>query len=372
MKKVIFYKTTADFDNTGEVLIYKSLLNFLRPYGEVIVNDGQSIQPKFLSRIGVTDEERLSHHTTLSFIPYMFLTALMGLFKKHEVYFVTGVGEHDISGLKAIIKNLAAFTFLFCLRLTGVKVVRIGMSMRLGGVIECLSERMLSWMFNHYYVRDSISFSNCNKAGVTKCKMAPDLSWGYQSHFRDKGSMRKDVYMSFRYYCETKENSDSYREQLVKAVKLLVPHIADTIDGNVVFCYQCDEDYIFMSEIYEQLSYVKNLKLCNELITFDNAAKFYSKAIYILSNRLHVLLLGYKYGAPTICLSDIEKHRKIHGIFSDNGLQEVLLDIHTPSDKLIAHLSHLSRQISVLENNIRSAEKKNKQVLEDIFQGIFN
>lgn len=36
MKNLIFYKTTADFDNTGEVLIYKSLLQFLRKYGDVI------------------------------------------------------------------------------------------------------------------------------------------------------------------------------------------------------------------------------------------------------------------------------------------------------------------------------------------------
>ena len=69
MKNLIFYKTTADFDNTGEVLIYKSLLEFLRQHGDVIINDGKSIQPKFLLRIGINDNEKLSNNTTLSFIP---------------------------------------------------------------------------------------------------------------------------------------------------------------------------------------------------------------------------------------------------------------------------------------------------------------
>ena len=39
MKPLIFYKTTANFNNTGEVLIYKSLLEKLRIYGRVIIDD---------------------------------------------------------------------------------------------------------------------------------------------------------------------------------------------------------------------------------------------------------------------------------------------------------------------------------------------
>ena len=107
MKNLIYYKTTADFDNTGEVLIYKSLLEFLRQHGDVIINDGKSIQQKFLSRIGVRENEKLSHHTTLSFIPYMLCSSLIGLMKGQRFYFVTGVGEHSVCGLKSIIKNIA-------------------------------------------------------------------------------------------------------------------------------------------------------------------------------------------------------------------------------------------------------------------------
>lgn len=165
MKNIIFFKTTADFNNTGEVLIYKSLLNFIRKYGSVIVNDGMDIQPKFLRRIGIRDEERLSSHTKRGFIFFMLQVAMKAVCTCRNVYFVTGVGEHSIDGIKSIVKNIVSFVFLFVMRLLGAKIVRIGMSMRFGGKAEALSECLLSVAVNHYYVRDSISFNNCLQGG---------------------------------------------------------------------------------------------------------------------------------------------------------------------------------------------------------------
>ena len=126
-----------------------------------------------------------------------------------------------------------------------------------------------------------------------------------------------------------------------------------------------------MKEIYDQLSDVSNLTLCKELITLDNAAEYYGKAKYILSNRLHVLLLGYKYGAPTICVSDIEKHRKIRGIFTDNGLQDVLLDFNTSSKQLLSQLAALTENTVSLEHKILMVENQNWQELDNIFKCIF-
>lgn len=180
MKNLIFYKTTADFDNTGEVLIYKSLLQFLRQYGDVIINDGAAIQPLFLCRIGVTEKERISNATRLPFIVFMVLSGVRNVFSRRRVCFVTGVGEHSVKGAKGAVKNVVAFCFTSLLRLCGVRVVRIGMSIRFGGKAEQISERLLSSAFNHYYVRDSISLNYCREAGIGKCRLAPDLSWGYK------------------------------------------------------------------------------------------------------------------------------------------------------------------------------------------------
>ena len=371
MRNLIFYKTTADFDNTGEVLIYKSLLNFLRHYGEVVINDGASIQPKFLQRLDVTEQERLSGKTSEGFMGYLLRSAFMSLFCKERVYFVTGVGEHNVAGVKSVVKNALSFCFLALFRLLGGRVLRIGMSMRFGGRMEQLSEKLLSYAVNHYYVRDSISLRNCKDAGVSRCEMAPDLSWGYKIDFKEFGN-REDIYMSFRSYCEGQTKAAQYEARLRKVLCHLVRGISANVNGYIVFSWQCDEDYMFMKSLYDELSDVANLKMGEELITLDNAHLYYGKAKYILSNRLHVLLLGYKFGAPTICISDIERHRKIRGVFTDNGLQNVLLDMNIPEEDLCTHLYEITKDTSYLEGNIRNAENRNRQTLENLFKNIFD
>lgn len=371
MSNTIFYKTTADFDNTGEVLIYKSLLEFLRKYGNVIVNDGVGIQPKFLNRIGIVDKERLSKKTSLKFIPYMIFKSIIGIFKRDKIFFVTGVGEHSVVGIKCVVKNIVSFLFLLILRLCGVTIVRIGMSMRIQGTMAALSEKLLSRMINHYYVRDSISLNNCKKAGVKKCKMAPDLSWGYKVPNEDQCKNRKDIYMSFRFFCESKNGCGLYQEKIISVIKQIVAEIHDKIDGNIVFSFQCDEDKSFMESIFLQLSHIPNLIMSKELITLDNANSYYGNAKVILSNRLHVLLLGYKFGAPTICITDKEKHRKIQGIFSDNGLLGNLIDFNIPENQLIANIIHILDNCNAIEGQYRIAEENNYSHLSNVFKHIF-
>ena len=371
MKTTIFYKTTADFDNTGEVLIYKSLLEFLRKYGNIIINDGVGIQPKFLERIGIDDNERLSKKTSLKFIPFMILKSLIGKFKREKIVFVTGVGEHSVGGLKSVGKNIASFVFLLILRLCGVTVVRLGMSMRIHGAIPALSEKILSYVVNYYYVRDSISLDNCRNAGVKKCRLAPDLSWGYIIPQIEENENRKDVYMSFRFFCESEKNCSEYQLRLVQCIKTIVERVSKKIDGRIVFSYQCDADKDFMYSIYKQLSFIPNLVMSDEMITLQNAASYYGNASIILSNRLHVLLLGYKYGAPTVCISDIEKHRKIRGIFYDNGLENLLLDFNQDDDMIVSNVMQMLENRKELIEKYRIREKANCLKLKSIFNSFF-
>lgn len=333
MKNLIFYKTTADFDNTGEVLIYKSLLQFLRKYGDVIVNDGDSIQPKFLERIEIAEQERLSNWTNNSFIVHMLCTALRNIFSSRQIYFVTGVGEHSVRTGKAVLKNFFAIGFIGLMRCCGVKAIRIGMSMRFSNnFLAKRSERMLSHLFNHYYVRDSISLNNCREAGVKKCQLAPDLSWGYAINApATKTKEDKDVIIfSFRNYCESGVNREAYKKLLTERIVALITYLTEKGIYKIWLTHQCNEDYTYAKEIYDLLPARNRVELKQELVTLENGEDYYGKAILTLSNRLHVMLLAYKFGSPTVCLTDVERHRKITGIFRDNNLGDVLMDINEP------------------------------------------
>lgn len=374
MKKLIFYKTTADFDNTGEVLIYKSLLQFLRKYGDVIVNDGNSIQPLFLERIGIADKERLSNRTTRSFIVYMLYTALCNLFSSCQVYFVTGVGEHSIRTSKAALKNLFAIGFIGMMRCCGVKAIRIGMSMRFGNSsLAKLSERMLSHLFNHYYVRDSISLDNCRKAGIRKCQLAPDLSWGYaiSTPIIETNKAKDVIIISFRNYCESGVNREAYKKLLTERLIALITFLAEKGIYRIWLTHQCNEDYTYAKEIYALLPIRSQVELKKELVTLNNGEDYYGKALMTLSNRLHVMLLAYKYGSPTVCLTDVERHRKITGIFRDNNLGNVLIDINEPPQSIQEKVEKLMADRDSIEINIQDAETQNFKVLDGMFKKIF-
>ena len=373
MKNLIFYKTTADFDNTGEVLIYSSLLYFLRRYGNVVIDDGPHNSPLFLERIGIREEERLSRLSRLSFISFMCKSSFLSLFSKRRIWFVTGVGEHDVRGVKSIIKNLLAFCFLGILRFCGVHVLRIGMSMRFNGRWEMFSEKLLSSIVNFYYVRDSISLTNCHQAGITKCRLAPDLSWGRKfDNLGGAENKKTNIVFSFRDFCESIADNGAYKQKLTEKILLIIDrYTEDSQCGQILLTYQCNADYDYMRDIYSLCQH-KKVKLADELITLENAHKYYGQASTIFSNRLHVILLGYKFGAPTICVSDIDKHRKIKGILEDNHLKEALLDINLHPSEFIQRLSIINERKDEIESKYKDAEKNNYQKLTTIFESLFD
>ena len=370
-KNIIFYKTTANFDNTGEVLIYKSLLELLRQQGKIIVNDSAKIQPLFLNRIGIKDEEKLSNNTSLSFIPAMIFFALKSLFSSTKINFVTGVGEHVVSGYKDILKNIISFFFLLLLRILNVKVIRIGMSMRFSGKFEAWSERLLALVFNYYYVRDSLSLQYCRNAGISKCRLAPDLSWAYVADSPSTISKRYIIF-SLRNFA-SKENQFEYATHLTKVVVALIDSILrKNPKQQILFTYQVNKDFPFMQQLYEACKdYHTNITLVSDLITLENAQEYYGNSSLVFSNRLHILLLAYKYHALTVGLTDIAEHVKIKGIFEDARLANHLIDINQTFAKIETNYEKLSEHSQDEVQAIKNIEADYRLELQTVIANMF-
>lgn len=369
MKPIIFYKTTADFDNTGEVLIYKTLLENLREYGRVIVDDSPHIQPLFLTRIGIRREERLHTYTQKSFVAYIILSSVKNIFKRNPMYFATGVGEHVVGGGKDVVKNICSFFFLLFLRLCGLKVIRIGMSIRFNGKLASLSEYMLSKVVSYYYVRDGISLQNCKEIRVNASK-APDLSWGYHVEGHDIANGDSNlVIFSFRDYAQ--KYNEKYKSLLYDKIGALLGYICKDKGKQVLLTWQCDYDKAIATELFERFKNLGNIQLADDLITLENASKYYGKAAIVFTNRLHVMLLGYKFGALTVCLTDLKEHSKITGIFKEEQLDRQLLDIHSSDEEVCSSYDSLLKNMDSEWKRIHEVEKKNYTTLKNVFKAIF-
>lgn len=371
MKPLIFYKTTADFNNTGEVLIYKSLLENLRNYGNVIIDDSPHIQSLFLSRIGIRDEERLHTYTKFSFVKYILIKSLLNVISRNPIYFVTGVGDHKVNGAK---KNLLSFFFLLFCRLCGTKVLRIGMSISFKDAAAKWSERLLSLTIPYYYVRDTLSLQSCHEAGVRKAMLAPDLSWAYQiSNYEEKDSKEvKLVIFSFRDYCTSKKKKEPYRSDLILAIGVVLKRVCTNPLTKILFTYQCDQDLQFMNELKTEFNSYPQIEIIPELVTLDNADNYYGQSQIVVTNRLHVLLLSYKYGALPIGLTDLKGHKKIHGIFKDNGLEDLLIDIYADEDVITDSYKRIIDKRTGYLQTIKTVEQKNRASLWQIFNNVFS
>lgn len=367
-RSLIFYKTTAAFDNTGEVLIYKSLLEQLRPYGQIVIDDHNEKSAIFLEKIGVKQDELLSTYSPCPFILAMLLSALTQVVSTRKVAFVTGLGEHRYTTVKSSVKNFSAACLLALLKLLGVKVVRIGMSMHIAGLLPKFSERILSMFVDHYYVRDSLSQRMCRDAGVKCAKIAPDLSWAYAvdcQKIDDESSEVTNCIFSFR--SSLYKGDISKIENLKEAIVILAHTLIRQYGCSIQITYQVGTDANFAHELYQTLSRQHdNVFLVEELITLENAGSFYGHAQLVFSNRLHTLLLSYKYGAVPIGFIDKSNQKKIVGIFEDVGLEDLLIDF-----EYVKRASFGFPHVRDAINKIRDVEKKNRTELQNILNNIF-
>ncbi|VFQ46557.1 polysaccharide pyruvyl transferase family protein [Desulfoluna butyratoxydans] len=329
-KRIIFYKTTAAFDNTGEVLIYKSLLEQLRPYGQVIVNDRNKKSALFLDKIGIEHSERLSSYSRFPFVLFLIFSCIKHMCTSTDVVFVTGVGEHRYTGVKASVKILLSACYLALVKLFRGKVVRIGMSIYLSGFMPKFSERLLSMFVDHYYVRDSLSQKMCADSGIQCVDIAPDLSWAYEISGVNKYNLDCEVTTCLFSFRSSLYKNDMLKvDKLKNAILMLSDALMSQYHCSIQVTYQVQSDYPFAHEIYKLLSSRHDrVEFKSELITLDNALSFYGNAQLVFSNRLHTLLLACKYNSVPIGFIDKLNQQKIVGIFEDADLGELLLNLN--------------------------------------------
>jgi len=307
MANIIFFKTSADYKNTGEVLIYKSLLELLRNYGKVIMDDKNPKSNEFLQQIGMIDSERLS---CISKLPFML--ALLG----HGTFLVTGVGKHNLYSCKAAIKNFLAVFFLIFARICGVKIIRLGMSIEIRGFLCRLSERLLAYFLYLYAVRDSISLDFVKRSGVQKAIILPDLSFAYNVKY---GKKKREPHLALVLRPFKGEASSLWQNPMEQ---IICKFLEKNIDASVFIGFQHASDQEYSKSLYSALSakFPEKIYFNSAQVTLENAGDFYGKCMYVLSNRLHSLLLSYKYGVLPVPLIHKTGFHKITGIFCDAGL----------------------------------------------------
>ena len=337
----IYFQGNTQFENTGDVLINKSLIEIFRNYGNIVVND-QNLPDFYKSALGLKQEE-FSTNAKGGFLRQLFKNAMKSRFKKGKrVVLVAGPPGHIFgNSKKKIKKNLEYTTFLVALTMMGVRILRLGFSMGPIGKQQAVSEKIRAWFTHHYLVRDSISLELAHSIGINKAKYFPDLAWMYNANGVDLSLEKKDeIIFSFRASIYKDDSGERYKENLINNLVYLMDHLKDRF--KVKITYQVLQDYGFCREIFEKLSgqgYA--VRFMEEQVTLETAGNAYKNGAAIITNRLHGALLAAKYKVLPMVLTDIDKHLKIKGIYCDAGLQELLLEASWSNEELLEKINLL-------------------------------
>lgn len=367
----IFYQTKTKYSNTGDALINCALIRSLRNYGKLHVNCGKDIPKAFLESLGVTPEEKEVNDGELGFVLSVIRCAIGCHTKENRVFVFSGPGDMYGGGCRLVIRNFLSGLIFPIFRLFGVKIVRIGRSVGPISALMALSEKIRCSFLSHYYVRDSLSLRRCHEFGIRKAKLAPDLSWVYDIDHIKRVNHTNVVMVNLR-------NSifDDVHEEFVEATltrcEELLKAMDEILDGKiqVLVAYQIEEDAEFARIIYDRLKTIYTTEFVDHQMRLEELELYYGKVDYHISNRMHSLLVGYKYGSLPIALIDAENHVKIAATFDDCDLFELVIGIYDAVDTKRIRTLMQNREAEMLK--LFTCERKQERQLSAVLRIIFD
>lgn len=322
----IFYQTKTQFSNAGDALINRELIGLLRHYGKIHANCGKNIPGEFVKSLDIKDEEKIETSSVGWFL-FILKCAFVSKFKKDKVFIFSGLGDAHGGRIKAVVKNYVASLVLLIYRIFGVRIVRIGRSYgKLTKAME-ISERFRSLFVTDCYVRDTQSLEYCKKIGLKKVNLCPDMSWLLR-HKVEQLNKNKAIFLTFK--GSTYNNTDAeYEEAVITQCNHMLSFFRQVYGEalKVYVGYQVKADKQLCHKIYEQFHAEYNMIFMEEQMKLDTMDKVYSKVDFHISNRMHSLLFGYKYGSLPIALIDTNKHIKIVATYRDCGLENLMVDV---------------------------------------------
>lgn len=370
MKIKIYYDTRTQYENNGDLLISLTLINELKHYGNVIFDDNGA-PPWYTREIVSPGTEGLSLHTKNTTIKHLFLESIsLRRANPKSVRYLFLVPGHVTSaaGTLVTLKRAAA---LMILKIFGVRIVRVGFSIDIkpGALID----RLL--LKSHYYLglRDKQSLHNAIEAKAKNADYFPDLAWLYHPPPRLIEQKKKQIIISFRSSSlGTSHDSDRLKDTLKALSELLqseeFKHYKITIAHQVSYDKEaCQEIASFLKK-----ENTINVEHIDKKLSLTDSVELYSQSEYVISNRLHVLLIAAACKAVPVPLIKDGENIKIQSIFEDNQLDNLI--IHESDNPTLKRekYQHLHKNRSQILKLLDSVQKENTEKARHNIAKLFN
>jgi polysaccharide pyruvyl transferase WcaK-like protein len=361
-KNIIFLSPQTQYENLGDLIIIKVLLDNLRRYGNLVINE-KDLPEWFCQELEIKQDERASKYKS-KFSLLVLKFALKNLFSsKNRIYYILTPGHRFSVNtdnynfgdyLNYLIKKIQSLATFAVFKILGVRICRFGVSIGPFSTIDEIAEKIQSNLMYFYSVRDTKSETYAKKIGINKVKIFPDLAWLLKVPTANNNLVHFNneyVILSFRESTHSFDESDTYRKNLFPILDEIVKTVCHKWNKKLLVSYQVDMDYEFNREIYYRYKGDYDVTFIEQKIDSQKMYDLYSRAYMIFSNRLHVLMFATVCGSIPVAVVDKARHDKIIGIFSDAELMQQVIDISS-SEHILDLLNNIEVNTDVIKKDL--------------------
>lgn len=373
-KRIFYYNGNTQFENTGDLLINKTLLDIISSNGIIVIND-EKLPLNYKNELltGLDNIIKFSDSDNqLSFNKHIYLSLFKNfIFRKKEIFILENPGHHFSKLLKPGKFEFKDFLKRYLFKKLNCNVLKIGVT--LGPYSDSMSVyyAKTSKYYHSIFIRDFKTLELTNKFNFKNITYMPDLAWAfnnekYQSISKINIPNSKYIVISFRDAMEGSARDAEYFVQLERSLE----KIFETYIGyKFVLSYQVVFDKKVCEDIFVHFKDSYDVTFIDECLNISDAMYLYSNSEMVISNRLHVLLLAIKSKTLAIALSDVKKHNKLVSMYHDENVKECFLDIY--DSNFIINLQTTINMRQILLEKFDLIIKKNSKMIYNSINQIF-
>lgn len=315
MKKILYIVATQ-YDNMGDLLINKCLVDELAKFGEVYL-DTKNVPLSFKSVL--LEGPNIRELSEISGISLKGKGLFLSLFSPSLNFDYVFKSPGPFGGTVTFNEKIRAFLFyiiFYLMKLKGAKSVLIGNDFILRSNFDNWIIGLYNKVLEGIYVRSNENVSLLRRIGISNAGYSPDMCFMMNTEINNV--QRNKVGVSFR------DMGDEANQKIRKSLSNFVQYFSKR-KIEIVFFYQVERDKAFNYQLFSEFRSPYTLFEENVLKWEDR--NYYQDMILVLSNRLHVLLLGQTFECVPMGLEFSQlKTIKIRNIFDSVGLNRLIYD----------------------------------------------
>lgn len=350
--KRILYIVATQYDNMGDLLINKCLVDELAKYGKVYLdtkNVPQAFKAVLLEHPNTNELSEISNISLKG--KGIFSSIFSRKFKFDYVFKSPG----PFGGSVTLNEKVRAFLFyiiFFTMKLKGANSVLIGNDFILSSNFDNWIAKLYSNVIKGIYVRSKENVSILQRIGLSNVDYSPDMCFMMNVEIRDV--QKNKVGLSFR------DMGDEPNKKIKESVKIFVEYFSNK-QVNIDFFYQVERDREFNQQLFYEFK-TPFTHFREDVLKWDERSYYHDK-ILLLSNRLHVLLLGQVFECIPMALEFNQlKTLKIRNIFNSIGMEDQIYDEISMNQLKILFTDIESQQFKLRQVNHKQKDVFNKRL----------